>query len=230
MVSEARLVFNFRVFFRNFAPTLLSIARFMITRKGIIISWLVILVVVTGGLFWYNEWIYSLPTPVPESYKFVAVNQHISAVEKLEVPVGKPVFLHFFNPDCPCSRFNLPHFRELVKKYGDRVTFVAVPMIMLGHDYTDEEIREKLDVDIPVLRQPGLAEAVGVYSTPQAVVLNINKDLYYRGNYNKSRYCTDKRSNYAEMAIASLLNNSPTPDFGPIALRAYGCTIEGCTK
>lgn len=202
----------------------------MIRRKGIVVTWLLVLVVAVGTLFWYNEWIYSLPTPVPASYKFVHTNQHIAITEKLKVAPGKPVFLHFFNPDCPCSRFNLPHFRELVKKYGDRVTFVAVPMIMFGEEYTDEEIRKKLDLDIPVWREPGVAEAVGVYSTPQAVVLNSNKDLYYRGNYNKSRYCTDTRSNYAEMAIASLLNNSPTPDFGPMALRAYGCTIEGCMK
>src|SRR6201990_3221518 len=161
----------------------------MISRKGIIITWLAILIVVVGGLFWYNEWVYSLPTPVPADYKFIAVNQHISIAEKLKVDPKKPVFLHFFNPDCPCSRFNLPHFRELVKKYGSQVTFVAVPMIMLGHDYTDEEIREKLQVDIPIWREPGVAEAVGVYSTPQAVVINTRNDLHYRGNYNKSRYC-----------------------------------------
>ena len=202
----------------------------MMTRRGIVVTWLLILVVAVGTLFWYNEWLYSLPTPVPASYKFVKTSEHIVIVSKLKTDPRKPVFLHFFNPDCPCSRFNLPHFRELVKKYGDRVTFVAVPMVMLGHDYTDEEIREKIDLDIPVWRQPGIAESVGVYSTPQAVVINTSNDLYYRGNYNKSRYCTDKRSNYAEQAIVSLLNNSPTPDFGPMALRAYGCTIEGCYK
>jgi thiol-disulfide isomerase/thioredoxin len=202
----------------------------MISRRGIVVTWLLILVIAVGALFWYNEWLYSLPTPVPVSYKLVRANEHIAIAQKLRTDEGKPLFLHFFNPDCPCSRFNLPHFRELVKKYGDRVTFVAVPMIMVGHDYTDEDILEKIGLDIPVWREVGVAEAVGVYSTPQAVVINTKSDLYYRGNYNKSRYCTDKRSNYAEQAIVSLLNNSPTPDFGPMALRAYGCTIEGCYK
>lgn len=192
--------------------------------------WLSILVAIVGGMFWYNEYIYSLPTPVPINYRLVRSNEHISIVDKLKADPGKPVFLHFFNPDCPCSRFNLPHFRDLVKKYGDLVTFVAVPMIMLGEEYTDEQIREKLGVDIPVWREPGVAEAVGVYSTPQAAVIGVNNTLYYRGNYNKSRYCTDKRSNYAEIAISSLLNNSPAPTFDRLALRAYGCTIEGCIK
>jgi len=202
----------------------------MISRKGIVISWLSILVVVVGGLFWYNEYIYSLPTPIPVSYKLVKNNEHITILNKLKPDPSKPVFLHFFNPDCPCSRFNAPHFRDLVKKYGDQMTFVAVPMIMLGQQYTDDEIREKLGVNIPVWREPGVAEAVGVYSTPQAAVINTKNDLYYRGNYNKSRYCTDKRSNYAEIAIQSLLSNSPTPAFDAMALKAYGCTIEGCMK
>lgn len=203
---------------------------FIKSRKGIVIGWLLILVVAVAALFWYNEWVYSLPTPVPATYKLVHTNQHIEVVKKLNVDPDKPVFLHFFNPDCPCSRFNLPHFRELVKTYGDQVTFVAVPMIMLGQQYTDEQLREKIGIDIPIWREPGVADAVGVYSTPQAVVINAKNDLYYRGNYNKSRYCTDKRSNYAEIAIVSLLNNSPAPDFDPLALRAYGCTIEGCVK
>lgn len=202
----------------------------MKSRKGIVVTWLLILVVIVGGLFWYNEYIYSLPTPVPVTYKLVKSNEHISIVSKLQADPAKPVFLHFFNPDCPCSRFNIPHFRELVKKYGNEVTFVAVPMIMRGEEYTDEQIREKLGVNIPVWREPGVAEAVGVYSTPQAVVISSNNNLYYRGNYNKSRYCTDKRSNYAEIALSSLLNNSPAPEFDQLALRSYGCTIEGCTK
>src|ERR1041385_3187235 len=104
---------------------------FMISRKGIVAAWLLILVVVVGILFWYNEYIYSLPTPVPVSYRLVKANEHIPIINKLKVAPGKPVFLHFFNPDCPCSRFNAPHFRDLVKTYGDQITFVAVPMIIV---------------------------------------------------------------------------------------------------
>jgi thiol-disulfide isomerase/thioredoxin len=198
--------------------------------KGIVVVWLVVLGVGVAALFWYNEWVYSLPTPVPATYRFVHTKEHISIASKLKVDPSKPVFLHFFNPDCPCSRFNAPHFRTLVERYGKKVTFVAVPMIMFGQEYTDDEIREKMGVDIPVWREAGVAEACGVYSTPQAVVINTDLSLYYRGNYNKSRYCTDKRSNYAEMAITSILTNSDIPDFGTMAVKAYGCTIEGCMK
>jgi hypothetical protein len=198
--------------------------------KGLTLVWIAILFTIVGGLFWYNEYIYSLPTPVPDAYRFVNTNETIDIARSLHLDSSKPIALHFFNPDCPCSRFNLSHFRDLVKKYGDDVNFVAVPMIMLGQEYSDEDIVEKLGVKIPVWRKPGVAEACGVYSTPQSVVLNSNFKLYYRGNYNKSRYCTDKRSNYAEMAITSLVNNTSRPQFDAMALKAYGCTIEGCVK
>jgi hypothetical protein len=198
--------------------------------KGLIFVWIAILFSIVGGLFWYNEYIYSLPTPVPESYRLVNNDEKISIARKLNLDPAKPIALHFFNPDCPCSRFNLTHFRELVKKYADDVSFVAVPMIMLGQEYTDEQIQEKLGVNIPIWREAGVAEACGVYSTPQSVVLKTDFSLYYRGNYNKSRYCTDKRSNYAELAITSLVNHSARPEFGVMALTSYGCTIEGCIK
>src|SRR5882762_8640971 len=106
-------------------------------RKPVTIAWLILLLAGIIGLFWHNEWKYSLPTPVPTGYRNVPPGTKVGLQALQTGAIKKPVFLHFFNPDCPCSRFNMPHFRELVKKYGDRVTFVAVPMIMLGHDYTD---------------------------------------------------------------------------------------------
>ena len=55
-------------------------------------------------------------------------------------------------------------------------------------------------------------------------------NLYYRGNYNKTRYCTDAESNYAQMAIDSLLKQNNSPSFNALALRAYGCSLPNCTK
>ncbi|MEJ0032810.1 MAG: hypothetical protein WDO15_21690 [Bacteroidota bacterium] len=56
----------------------------MILRRGIVITWLLILVIAVAALFWYNEWVYSLPTPVPVSYKLVHTNEHISITEGLK--------------------------------------------------------------------------------------------------------------------------------------------------
>ncbi len=69
-------------------------------------------------LFWKNEFQYSLPTPIPKDYYADAMGSKIDL--KCCTLDQKPIFLHFFNPECPCSRFNVPHVSELIKKYGDR--------------------------------------------------------------------------------------------------------------
>src|SRR5262249_46492721 len=44
------------------------------------------------------------------------------------------------------------------------------------------------------------AEA-GVYSTPQAVLLDAKSHIVFRGNYNVSRYCTDPRTEFVRIAL-----------------------------
>lgn len=196
-------------------------------KKLLLVTWLCLLLVGIIILFWYNEWIYQLPTPVPEGYKVIRTGQKIQLPEELDIGNEKPVFLHFFNPDCPCSRFNIDHFKELLKQYHEQVSFAIV--VMNNDKYTDEQIRSKYGTDLPVTFDTSLATACGVYSTPQAVVLTQNHYLYYRGNYNKSRYCTDKKTNYAQIALDGLLVKRAT-SFDRYALQAYGCELPKCTK
>jgi thiol-disulfide isomerase/thioredoxin len=186
---------------------------------------------ILGGMayiFWYTDWKYSLPTPVPKQYHPVPVGAHIDLGGKLFVSGDKPVFIHFFNPDCPCSRFNIPYFKSLAKRYRDKISFAIV--VLNNREYTAKEIQNKFNINIPVSFDSSLAAACGVYSTPQAVLLDANRQLYYRGNYNKSRYCTDTRSNYAQMAIDSLFASAERPVFTMYALRAYGCGLPVCTQ
>lgn len=199
-------------------------------KKGFVIGCLVLIFAAISFLFWHSEWKYSLPTPVPEGYqqvepgKLINISNNISENSITSIAKEqKPVFIHFFNPDCPCSKFNIPEFKALVKKHQDKIKFVAVALT--DEQYTQEEIQDDLGVDIPVFFDESLADMCGVYSTPQAVILDKNYKLYYRGNYNKSRYCTDKNTNFALMAIDSVLNNTPNPAFSEAALTSYGCEI-----
>jgi thiol-disulfide isomerase/thioredoxin len=197
-------------------------------KKALTIALLCVTFSSMACIFWYTDWKYSLPTPVPAQYHPITSGSYIDLAGKLPVPGNKPVFLHFFNPDCPCSRFNIPYFKSLVKKYGDKISFAIV--VLNNQTYTAKEIQEKFDVGLPVSFDSTIAAACGVYSTPQAVLLDASHHLYYRGNYNKNRYCTDPRSNYAQMAIDSLFGNIPRPVFTSLALKAYGCQLPVCTK
>jgi thiol-disulfide isomerase/thioredoxin len=200
------------------------------TAKKIAISaWLMLLFAFVLYIFWQQEGKYALPTPVPAHYNPPKTGQYINISDKLFTMVNKPVFIHFFNPDCPCSRFNAPHFNSLVKKYGNQITF-AVVVLNKAKDYTAAQIQDKFSFGVPVLFDTSIATLCGVYSTPQAVLLDGAHKLYYRGNYNRSRYCTEVSSSYAQIAIDSLLNNKAQPQFNHFALTAYGCQLPNCTK
>jgi hypothetical protein len=106
----------------------------------------------------------------------------------------------------------------------------AIVVINQDTDYTVADIQDKFDLKIPVSFDSSIAAVCGVYSTPQAAIIDTNGRLYYRGNYNKSRYCTDKRSNYAQMAIDSLLSHHTNPIFSMAAIKSYGCELPKCCK
>ena len=197
-------------------------------KKLFVIIWLTLLFSAVGALFWHSEWRYHLPTPIPSGYKPVGQGTPI----KLNWPTGtnaaKPLFFHFFNPDCPCSRFNISNFKSIVRQYGSQVNFVVV--VINNKHYTAKEIQDKFDLAVPVLFDGSIAVACGVYSTPQAALIDTQHKLYYRGNYNRSRYCTDEKTNYAKMAIAGLLHDHAKLIFDRLALRAYGCSLPNCSR
>lgn len=196
-------------------------------RKAVVILWLGLVVLIMGILFWRNEWVYSLPTPVPHQYVAIEPGRPVDLSRQVNIDPQKPLFLHFFNPACPCSRFNMPHFKSLVKEYGNAVNFAMV--LMSDQQYTEKEIQEKYDLPIPVYFDSAIAASCGVYSTPQAVIINNDQRLHYRGNYNKTRYCTDKKTNYARQALEALINKHPMA-LDVFATRAYGCQLPKCSK
>jgi hypothetical protein len=194
-------------------------------KKAMTISWLLILLSAMVALFWYNDWRYQLPTPVPKNYKPVSMGKLIRLNQQFNNN-RKPVFLHFFNPDCPCSRFNIAQFKTLVREYSDEVDFMVV--VLSPKSFTAKTIKDKFDLDIPVSFDPELAVSCGVYSTPQAALLDNQHHLYYRGNYNSSRYCTDEKTSYAKIALRSLLLKQTDMIFSPLALKSYGCSLPDC--
>ncbi|CAM4019447.1 hypothetical protein SAMN06265348_101234 [Pedobacter westerhofensis] len=197
-------------------------------KKWLAIAWLTTLLAIILSFFWYNQLVYSLPTPIPAHYKTVHNGEKIRLGKGLHFDNHKPVFLHFFNPDCPCSRFNVAQFKTLVKTYHNQVNFAVV--LMTAKPYTPAEIRDRFGIDVPIVTDSTIASACGVYSTPQAVVLNAENELYYRGNYNKNRYCTDEKSSYAKIAVMGILHKKTALRLDQFALKAYGCTLPNCNN
>lgn len=191
---------------------------FMKLRIVIAVLLLIICGTFVGYIFWHQELKYQLPTPIPVSYSPVFFQESI----QLPKAQSGAVFLHFFNPDCPCSRFNRKHVNQLVFLYKEKIDFKVVIPVYASID----EARSFFDEEIEIIQDTaGWAEACGVYSTPQAVIIDQESKLYFRGNYNRTRYCTDPKTNYAELALQSFVNNKPLPLMDELAKRAYGCSF-----
>lgn len=190
---------------------------------------LVILLLCSTGsamayVFWTQELKYVRPTPIPEDYHPVAVREMVDLHPYISYAADSAIYLHFFNPDCPCSRFNLQHFNSLVREFGKRVHICAVIPAYADIQRAKDMINNP---SITVIQDQtnNLTQACGVYSTPQAVIIDAAGKLFYRGNYNKSRYCTQHESNYAQIALTALVGGQEPPYFNALATQAYGCQL-----
>lgn len=181
-----------------------------------------------GLIFWEQEYKFSLPTPVPANHVKVSIGD---SVDISFANNSKPNYIHFYNYDCPCSRFNEKEFQSLVKKYSAEVNFIAV---LETSDLEQDDIdafKKKYDLGIRIIEDSGgkIAGQLGVYSTPQAVITN-NQKVFYKGNYNKARFCMTKNTKFAEKALFALMNNEDPPTFPSVAYTPYGCELPSNTK
>jgi hypothetical protein len=115
-----------------------------------------------SSFFWHQEYQYSLPTPVPENYHAVAKGQFINLADAGLLKKG-PLFLHFYNPDCPCSRFNASHIKSLIRNYSDSVELIIVVPDKKSLSTAKKEFGDNLEYFVD--GKQALAHAAGVYST-----------------------------------------------------------------
>lgn len=174
-------------------------------------------------LFWQQEIQYLQPTPKPEGLTQIPLGKPVAVPNLPGLQTGKPVFIHFYNPDCPCSRFNVSEFHRMVRKYNEEVQFYGI--IQTDEQQARQYYREELGVPVILDTKGAIADRYGIYSTPQALLIDTASNLFYKGNYNKARYCTSRNTRFAELAIQAQLNNEPLPEFHPLAYQAYGCQL-----
>ena len=202
--------------------------KFTVTIRKLILFSIVIPTtgILIGWVFWKQELQYSLPTPVPQNFVDVKAGTKVDLVTEIPTMDGKPTLLHFFNFDCPCSRFNMRDFESTAKQFGNDVNFYVV--IQSEDEHDRDRFMKKYGLDIPtILDKDGrISDKCGIYATPQGVLLDKESIIYFKGNYNIARYCTKKETKFAEMAIGHLLKNEPLP----LALQyqmkePFGCSL-----
>lgn len=185
------------------------------TTSFVLLSW----------LFYENEVKFMMPTPVPLGFEDVEIGTVVDFDEYIPDQEGKLVFLHFFNRKCPCSKFNATEFSRLIDLYKDSISFYVI--VQGDSEDEIEKFNSKYKLNVPcILDQKGdISELFGIYSTPQAVIMDKDHKIFYKGNYNKARFCTQKKTAFAERALHHLLKEEPLPKFNVLAGTPYGCEL-----
>lgn len=186
------------------------------------------LVALIARAFWVTDWQYSLPTPRPEGLVQIPVGSRpplpsvIAALRRQD----RPLAINFANPKCPCTEFNLEQVRQLQQRFGGKVDFVTVLESRSDSAGAEKEFRS-MHLRMPVVydREGDVSAALGVYGTPQAAILDSRGRLYFRGNYNQSRYCTEESSEYVRLALIALAEGRALPALPAEATIAYGCPL-----
>jgi len=181
-----------------------------------------------GLIFWQQEWQFSKPTAVPDNYTKVQKGDSLSneLLSSLGLEADEQAFIHFYNFDCPCSRFNIKEFQNLVIQYNSEVKFLAVLETVDKGNNEIQEFKDKYDlgINIHLDKKGGIAEQLGVYSTPQAVLIK-NQQIFFSGNYNKARFCTTQNTKFASLALSAMVEDREPPVFPELATIAYGCEL-----
>ena len=169
---------------------------------------------VIGATFFVEDYRYSLPTPRPANFRPVSLGKRI------ELPKAdpRPTLLCFASPDCGCSRFNQDHLWELAREFGHQVRIVEV---VEGSDAGGLSSPDETLLD----PTGDWARKCGVYSTPQAVVLDRSGQIVFEGNFNSTRFCSNSSTQYARIALESAVHGLPIPPMPKAATTPYGCAI-----
>lgn len=194
-----------------------------LTTSSRLVAAVTVTIVSVAGIaltLWDADWRYGLPTPRPpqvtrlEKGSLVSLPAPVRAWQRAKLPL----LIHFFNPECPCSRFNREHLVTLHETFKDRVQFVVVAQTARGASF-----ESPLGADVPVVfdEHANVADALGVYSTPQAVLLDADGRLAYQGNYNRARYCDDARTQFVRLALEAL----QTPSMQLTEIEPWGCQL-----
>ncbi|HEY5918418.1 MAG TPA: TlpA disulfide reductase family protein [Chryseolinea sp.] len=200
-------------------------------RVIILSATLLSLVCLIGWVFWIQEVQYSLPTPVPARFVDIKIGEKVDLSKELKIDSGRAAVLHFFNSECPCSRFNMDEFERLEHQYRNKVQFFVV----IQSDNRDEieEFQDKYELTVPIILDPSgaIADKCGIYATPQAVILDQNSAVYFKGNYNKARFCARKETRFVEIALDHLLKGEALPlSMLYAVVEPYGCTLPSDDK
>lgn len=130
--------------------------------------------------------------------------------------------VHFYNPDCPCNKFNEAHVRELMTHYGNQgVRFVVVvnPASSLGQQQA--MARAKQIFNHPAVIGFRQIRDIHPPSSPAVAILDAQGQLAYFGPYSVGAVCTVQNGGFVETALDKLFQGKNSKQLNTLAVGCF---------
>ncbi len=176
--------------------------------------------------YWVNEFEHYIP--VQESSMIAQVGSNISLEASLLQIGSKPAFIHFFDNECILSKTNIEHLNLFLPDFQRSFEMYLI----VAGDVTVQDLKRKYDLPtyIKVINDPTrqLFDELGVKATPQAMIIETDQKVLFRGNYsNGNGLCAPSNIKYSAPAIALLKRSrdKPLPFFPTYQTQQWGCKL-----
>ena len=164
----------------------------------------------------------SIGSPAPD-LNLTAVDGSIHPLRSLEQ--APATLLIFLSAECPVSNDYVGRLNAIARDYAGRVTMVGVNS---NRNEAAEQVRQHAAdyrLAFPVYKDPDnrLADALGISVTPQAVILDSEQRLRYRGRIDDSQRSPRVTRSDARLALDAVVAGKAvsSPE-----TKAFGCSIK----
>jgi peroxiredoxin len=139
----------------------------------------------------------------------------------------KIVLVEWWNWECPWCKKAKPTFEELHKKYGEKVTFLAIDSTNWATAEGNAKIAKDEKIPYPILMDNDgkIGKAYGAKTTPHVFIINKGK-LVYNGALSNDQQGTkpkDEFRNYAAEALDAVLAGQPVK---LAETTPWGCSVK----
>lgn len=170
-----------------------------------------------------------------EEYRFLLKLDQGKVIEHLSLEylrawgidtTDRPVYFHFYDPDCRYSNINISHLESVFDQYFG----IADVYIVIRGELDTTEFREKhqlsKEINFLIDQQGSLTEQMGVSSIPRALLFDQQHHLYFEGNYTYGlSFCgaSNIKQSAPINALSFLCKGNPPPLY--LKVDGFSCSL-----
>ena len=150
------------------------------------------------------------------------LRSHLSSIGRNSSGTTNAITLvHFWDPECPCNRFNQVHVQQLMQEYGPRgVHFVVVAGKQIAQAkkiFSDPAVVEFIE-ELPAQSRPP--------SSPAVAIMDRSGELAYFGPYSVGAVCSVGNGAFVEKALDQVLSGINPKYWNTLAVGCF-CSWPG---